>query len=170
MPDSDLTDELELQEAGEATNRAQPLHDNPVGNSTLPTTALSPLENRRSIVQSALDAACRSGDLALTQSILAEHGEYLADQDDIEKFLGLRAIEAGSLGYADIVSCLLDHGAGCMPSVALFAIGNSDVAAAIRVFEVLFNHGLDLKDSPNVLRYPKFTLPKYTSMQRTNIV
>ncbi|KIM99200.1 hypothetical protein OIDMADRAFT_56360 [Oidiodendron maius Zn] len=152
MPDSDLTDELELQEADEATDRAQPLHDNPLGNSRLPPTALSPLDNRRSIVQSALDAACKSGDLALTQSILAEHGEYLADQEDIENLLGLRAITAGSRGYADIVSCLLDHGAGCMPSVALFAGSkNSDVAATIRVFEVLFNHGLDLKDAPNVL-------------------
>ncbi|CAG8979437.1 hypothetical protein HYALB_00011950 [Hymenoscyphus albidus] len=57
---------------------------------------------------------------------------------------------AAENGLAKIVECLLEHGAKPISAVQS-ATRHKDTDAAIRVFEVLFEHDLDIKDCPGVL-------------------
>jgi hypothetical protein len=155
MSNSNVPDRLEPKEAGQVANTpggASQVQPRLNGTSSSPPLPLF-------IAFRALCEACRSGDLALVQSIFAEFGQDFDAEDNITKKLGPSMAAAASEGHAHIISYLLGHRAD-VRSAPLFAIQHADAEAAIRVFEVLFDYGLDLQDFPNLLGYV-FILPRH---------
>lgn len=120
-------------------------------------TLLQEIDNQSRISERNLVSACRSGDLAPLQSVFDDiasrsgldrerHEEHITRQLDFCVALAARN------GHANVVECLLEHGA---PPIAAAdqVTQHKDTDAIIRVFEVLLKHGLDLKDCPWVLWY-----------------
>jgi len=96
--------------------------------------------------------ACASGDLALVQSVLVQCQDYPTIDAQVRPQLGFFMSCAASNGHPDIVNYLLDNGAAFESSPG-FAIQQKDTEKAIHVFDVLFDHGLDLKAYPDLIQY-----------------
>lgn len=73
-------------------------------------------------------------------------------QGQIIRQLDFNVAMAARNGHANIVECLLEHGAKPIRAVRS-ATEHKDTDATTRVFEVLFKHDLDIKDCPGVLWY-----------------
>ncbi|KAH8650958.1 ankyrin repeat-containing domain protein [Tricladium varicosporioides] len=104
-------------------------------------------------VRDRFTAAAKSGDLRLMQSIFADIGSRSGlDREVHEQAIYFRFSSAMGLaannGHAETVSCMLEHGA--KPSLGIWDAVRQEAGAeaAIRVFEVLFAHGLDLRERP----------------------
>jgi hypothetical protein len=105
----------------------------------------------RSAPWEVLDKACSTGNLDIVQYILTEVTdgpvfEYIKEQ------FPTNLLWACARGYTDILAYLLDHGADIGHS-PMSIIDNKDTESAIRVYEVLFQHGLELSRFPEILQY-----------------
>jgi hypothetical protein len=110
------------------------------------------IQDRHYIAAKTLGSACNSGNLALVQSVFADFRQDPNAEEEIAKRLHFNMACAASEGHADIVSYLLDHGAE-IGNTPMCAIQAEDDSVAIRVFDVLFDHGLDLGLFPDILQY-----------------
>ncbi|CAG8961061.1 hypothetical protein HYFRA_00002603 [Hymenoscyphus fraxineus] len=121
----------------------------------LSPTFLQEIDNQSRISEEKLELACISGDLELLKSVF-DHIASLSGfdrerhEEHITRQLDSRVAMAAGNGLAKIVECLLEHGAKPINAVRS-ATRHKDTDAAIRVFEVLFEHDLDIKDCPGVL-------------------
>jgi len=117
-----------------------------------PPAALPCIGLADSTLAEALAQACRSGDGDQVQALLVglekDPNHPWRAQQELDRNLQYAASE----GYADITACLLDHGAN-VQLAPMNASRQRDPSIAISVFDVLFDHGLDLKPFPALLQY-----------------
>jgi hypothetical protein len=104
MSNLNFTVQLEPQKAGQVAHTSE-----------APSPVPAPLHNTSgkdpvSIAFGNLVRACRSGDLALVQSIFADFEQDFATVDDIANQLRLSVVLAALEGHAHIISYLLAHG------------------------------------------------------------
>jgi hypothetical protein len=99
-----------------------------------------------------LGEACDAGDLALVKSVLVQCQNDETIDAQVQPRLGFFMSCAASNGHADIVGYLLDNGAEFRSS-PMFATQQEDTDKTIHVFDVLFDHGLDLKAYPDLIQY-----------------
>ena len=105
MPDSDpLELHLPLGEAASTSGSASWIPPLLMAHPAL----VSP--DRYDVAMQTLYEACNSGNFSLVQSVFAEFLEGLDIDESISRRLQADLIFAAAKGYADIVSCLLDHG------------------------------------------------------------
>ena len=156
MSQSNPTDKTKSPKAAEAADRlesksqVQSLHKDPPSDLPLSPAASQPIQEQLSTALRTLNEASISGDLACVQSILAEYGEALHARDDFAFVLSFNLRRAAWEGYVEIVSYLLGYGAE-MQDTPIWALQHKDTDTAIRVFEVLFSYGLDLRDFPGFI-------------------
>lgn len=107
-----------------------------------------------------------AGDFETVQYILTEIREG-PNPDDIKQYFSTAIFWACIGGYPDIIACLLEHGAP-ITYCASYATSIKDTDSAIRIYDVLFKHGLNLADYPGIVQYvlpvPKIrqTIADYT--------
>jgi hypothetical protein len=156
MSQSDPTDNTHSLEAAEAADRLEnksqvlPLHKDPPSDFPLSPAASLPTKEQLWTVLGTLNEACISGDLVRVQSILAEYGEALYARDDFASALSFNLGRAAWEGHVEIVSYLLRYGTE-MQNTPIWALRHKDTDTVIRVFEVLFSYGLDLRDFPGFI-------------------
>ncbi|KAE8445212.1 hypothetical protein EG329_013584 [Mollisiaceae sp. DMI_Dod_QoI] len=96
-----------------------------------------------------LSQACFEGNFEVVQYILTEvtEGPHL---DDIKDHFQAKLLWACSKGHPEVLTCLLEHGAG-IKHCASYASCLKDADTAIRIYEILFKYGLDLADYPGIV-------------------
>jgi hypothetical protein len=105
----------------------------------------------RSAPDQVLSEACVTGNLDVVQYILTEvrDGPWL---EYLKEKFSTNLLWVCKYGHTDILAYLLDYGVdiGDSPMSTTY---NKDTQSAIRVYEVLFQHGLELSRFPEILGY-----------------
>lgn len=129
-------------------NEADSTHGDNVGGEPISSTSLPP--DWRSRPSTFLVQACYAGDLETVRYILTEIREG-PDLDDIKNSLSISLLSTCTQKYPDILNCLLEH-AVPVSDCAMYATSIENTNTAIRVYDILFKHGLNLADYPGIVQ------------------
>ncbi|KUJ10673.1 ankyrin [Mollisia scopiformis] len=130
-------------------NQTDLTHDDNIGREQISSTSLP--HDWRSHPFIFLTQACHAGDFETVRYILTEIREG-PDLDDIKNSFSTDLLWACTTGYPDILTCLLEHGAP-ITNCATYAASIEDADTAIRIYDILFEHGLNLADYPGIVQY-----------------